>query len=140
MLLQVNGTYLDPITQAYALDLIHNGKTVYNTELSKMDEEGVIAIYAAGKTCCKKMQKDMLSDEEYSLLNKIAGLSGMACWFQLEASGDKFKVVDAEDGTKYTLREGIGMLCEGVTSLDDYACTEAEKYTFKTLCERMNVA
>lgn len=140
MLLKVNGTYLEPISKDYATRLVRDGKSVYDNELTNMNEESVLAVYAAGKTGYRKIQRDMLAEDEYNLLNKIAGLSGMACWFQLVAHGDKFSVVDAEDDTKHTLREGIGMLCEGVTSLDDYSCTEAEKQTYAMLCERMNIS
>ena len=139
-MLKVNSTYLDPISKDCAINMVREGKTVYDNNLVKMDETAILTCYAAGNVCCRKMQRDMLTDDEYSLIGKIAGLSGMACWFQLEAKGERFKVVDAEDGTKYTLRDGIGMLCEGVTSLDDYDCTEAEKQTYAMLCERMNIA
>jgi hypothetical protein len=81
----------------------------------------------------------MLSDEEYTLVNKLAGLSGMACWFMLVANGDEFEVHDLEDNVDMSLTKGLKMLFEGISSLDDYSCTNEEKIACRGLCERLGI-
>lgn len=79
-----------------------------------------------------------LHDIEYQLLNKLAGLSGMACWFVLKPhSNGTYTVYDAEASCEYTLKKGVKMLFEGITNLDDYGCTNEEKEAYKALCERL---
>ena len=81
-----------------------------------------------------------LHDAEYQLLNKLAGLSGMACWFVLKPhSNGMYTVYDAEDNCEYTLKKGVSMLFEGITNLDDYGCTNEEKEAYTALCTRLGI-
>ena len=95
--------------------------------------------YTYGEFCGIILNKHMLSDDEYQLVNKLAGLSGMACWFMLRSSGDEYDVYDLEDGVDMSLYKGLKTLSEGISSLDIYSCTDEEKTTFATLCERLNI-
>ena len=85
------------------------------------------------------LNKHMLSDREYAIVNKLAGLSGMACWFMLVSTGNEYEVHDLEDDVDMSLTKGLKMLFEGISSLDDYSCSEDEKDACRGLCERLGI-
>lgn len=142
--------YVETITEQTAKTMLLAGKDVYfvyqhdkdiKTPWVKLckDIDYLVDHYHYGDTCGIILNKHMLSDEEYELVNKLAGLSGMACWFMLCSTGDEYYVRDVEDCKDLSLSKGLKLLSEGLVSLDDYLCTNDEKAVFKVLCERLNI-
>lgn len=82
--------------------------------------------------------KCKLTDLEWTVLDKIATKSKMNCWFVLETdeNGVDF-VYDREENSRINLVDGISMLNEGITSLDDYELTFAEKTVYENLLQRL---
>lgn len=142
--------FVEIIDEASAKALLLAGKDVYfvyspNEDIKETwiklckDIDYLADHYSYGETCGILLNKHMLSDCEYELVNKIAGLSGMACWFQLSPTGHEYEVHDVEDNRDMSLVNGLKMLFEGVLSLDAYSCTEYEKTVCRNLCERLNI-
>lgn len=85
------------------------------------------------------MNINKLSNEEFNVLNKIATKSKMDCWFYLKQDSDgNDYVYDLEESKKLSLSDGILMLDEGITSLDDYNLSEDEKYTYISLMYKIS--
>ena len=82
--------------------------------------------------------KCKLTDLEWTVLDKIATKSKMNCWFILETdeNGVDF-VYDREENSRMNLLDGISMLNEGITSLNDYELTSAEKTAYENLLQRL---
>lgn len=59
----------------------------------------------------------ILTESEYTVLDKIATKSKMDCWFQIRQDNGEDYVYDLEEGKRLSLKEGVNMLSEGV----DYA-------------------
>lgn len=142
--------YVETISESVAATLFLAGKNIYFVYENDKDihelwmkkcnnVNDIEKHYHCGDTCGIILNKHMLSDDEYELINKLAGLSGMACWFMLCSTGDEYEVHDLEDGVSMSLSKGIKTLSEGIFSLDDYSCTDYEKTVFTTLCERLNI-
>jgi hypothetical protein len=142
--------YLEPLTKETAKNYFLAGHDIYfvynpdnniqETWIKLCDDIDYLEDhYAYNNVCGVLLNKHMLCDSEYAIVNKLAGLSGMACWFMLVANGNEWKVHDVEDNVDMSLAKGIKMLSEGITSMDDYSCTDDEKTAFKTLCERLNI-
>jgi hypothetical protein len=70
-----------------------------------------------------------LTKEEYDVLNKIASISKMDCWFSIQESDDRTTdfVVDLENGTKMSLAEGITMLNDGINYPNGYVDCELDE-------------
>lgn len=77
---------------------------------------------------------------EFNVLNKIATKSKMDCWFYIVEDKDDDIILDSETGEKLSLYNGINMLADGMTSLDDYELTTEEKLCFTTLMYKLEVA
>ncbi len=103
------------------------------------DIDYLVDHYEYGDVCGIILNKHMLTDNEYELINKLAGLSGMACWFTLCSTGDEYDVRDVEDNRDMSLVNGLKLLFEGISSLDDYSCTNDEKIACRGLCERLGI-
>lgn len=142
--------FVEILTLENAKTRLLNGQEVYfiykpNQDINEPwikicdDIDYLVDHYAYGDTCGIILNKHMLTDAEYSLVNKIAGLSGMACWFVLSSTGDEYEVHDVEDNKDMSLSKGLKLLFEGVSSLDDYSCTDDEKIACRGLCERLGI-
>ena len=56
-----------------------------------------------------------LTQSEAEVLDKIATITKMNCWFHIGEFGDGCNYIeDLEDGITYGLREGIQLLYEGM--------------------------
>lgn len=89
-----------------------------------------------------KISRRELIDSEYEAISKIAGLSGMACWFTLVAKENnprEFVVYDLEDDRTMSLRSGLKLLKEGMTSVKDYNLTPREAADLDILYQRMGL-
>ena len=88
---------------------------------------------------------ERLTDDQASVINKIATFTGMDCWFSLyydSASGKEF-VYDLEDKEFYMLRDGLILLIEGIDSMFSYASlslSNTEGSILKDLCASFNIA
>lgn len=78
-----------------------------------------------------------LSTAEFNVLNKIATKSKMDCWFYIVEDKDNDVILDCETGEKRSLYNGINMLADDITSLDDYNLTTDEKLCFTTLMYKL---
>lgn len=78
-----------------------------------------------------------LSTAEFNVLNKIATKSKMDCWFYIAEDKNDDVILDCETGEKRSLYDGINMLADGITSLDDYGLTADEKLCFTTLMYKL---
>ena len=69
-----------------------------------------------------------LTELEYNTVNLLATRSKMDCWFMLETDkqGNDY-VFDLEENKKLALKEGIGIMYEGLTDLDDYGLYDSQK-------------
>lgn len=74
---------------------------------------------------------------EFNVLNKIATKSKMDCWFYIAEDRDDDVILDCETGEKLSLYDGINMLADGMTSMDDYELTDNEKIIFTTLMYKL---
>jgi len=81
-----------------------------------------------------------LTEQEYKVLNKIAKKSGMDCWFFIERDSEGSDYInDLEQDIHLTLREGIKMLFQGMTSFIDYDLSIIEQETFLNLIDNLNI-
>ena len=142
--------YLEPLSQNTAKNYFLAGYDVYfiynpdnnisETWIKLCDDIDYLEDhYTYNNVCGIVLNKHMLADVEYNIINKLAGLSGMACWFMLVSNGMEYDVHDIEDDVDMSLSKGLKMLLEGIVSLDDYSCTNDEKEVIKTLCERFKI-
>lgn len=71
---------------------------------------------------------EQLTVEEANVLDLISSRSKMDCWFWINEDGTAIN--DLEEGTTLSLYEGISMLNDGLTDLEDYdlSCEEIEIY------------
>lgn len=83
---------------------------------------------------------EKLLNKEYNILNKIASKSKMDCWFDI--TFDKHNnqcVYDREEKRFLSLKDGISLLYQGITDLDDYYLKDDEKKVFENLLRRFNI-
>ena len=81
-----------------------------------------------------------LSWRELFILDKIATKSKMDTWFVIDLDGiNNHFVEDIEEGKTLSLHDGISMLHEGVTSLDDYGVTEEQKKVYYRLLDDLGI-
>lgn len=86
------------------------------------------------------MKTDSISIEEESVLNLIAIRSKMDCWFDI--TFDKHNnqcIYDREEKRFLSLKDGISLLYQGITDLDDYYLSESQKETFNNLLRRLSI-
>ena len=79
----------------------------------------------------------ILTDKEYNILEKIAKQSGMDCWFTIGC--DNSYIYDMEESQDLSLRDGIGMLTEGMTDYKDYNMSQEEIQTFEALLKKLDI-
>ncbi len=86
---------------------------------------------------------DMLSAEEFNVLNKIAQKTKMDCWFDIR---QKFGVVDIvydlENDTELSLKDGVSQLMEGLDCQENFdSCSLdcSEKTILKGLLEKLSI-
>ena len=77
------------------------------------------------ETCGILASVNVLSDDEYNVLNLLASKSGMDCWLSLrtarEKEGQKSHYVrDLESDRVLSLSEGLLLFTEGLLKLDSY--------------------
>lgn len=84
-----------------------------------------------------------LTDAEYYVLNKIAGKTGMDCWFWL--TQDKYGidyVFDIEERKRKCLKTGVECLVEGIDCQENYdncCLTVDEDKTFRELLKKLKI-
>ena len=79
----------------------------------------------------------ILTNEEDEVLNKIAGITKMDCWFCIKQNkkGQDY-VFDFETRKRLSLRCGIKQLIEGVIDTDIFELSDDEKFILiALLCE-----
>ena len=85
------------------------------------------------------MKINKLSNEEFNVLNKISSKSKMDCWFYLKQDKDgNDYVYDLEQSKELSLTDGISMLDNSITSIDDYELSEDEKCIYISLIYKIN--
>ena len=85
------------------------------------------------------MKMNKLSNEEFNVLNKISSKSKMDCWFYLKQDKDgNDYVYDLEQSKELSLTDGILMLDNNITSIDDYELSEDEKCIYISLIYKIN--
>lgn len=80
--------------------------------------------------------KIRLSNDEFNALNKIATATKMDCWFWPKKWGPIDIILDLENNTRMSLRDGISQLLEGmVEPVEDpfYCLSEKEIEAIKNL-------
>lgn len=78
-----------------------------------------------------------LTGEQADVLDKIARASGMDCWFSI--GEDNSYIYDFENNEKLSLKEGIQVLQEGMTSYQDYEMSTGEISVFEDLLIKMGI-
>ena len=83
-----------------------------------------------------------LSDTEYNALQKIAGATGMDCWFHLEDTGNGDSVIfdlesDESTNKPMNFKEGIDLLNQGIVDID--FLPDVEKQAYKSLIEKLGL-
>lgn len=79
----------------------------------------------------------VLTGEQADVLDKIARASGMDCWFSI--GEDNSYIYNFENNEKLSLKEGIQVLQEGMTSYQDYEMSTGEISVFEDLLIKMGI-
>jgi len=74
-----------------------------------------------------------LSAEEYNVLNKIASITKMDCWFSLRTDDDGDYIFDLDKNMAIPFREGTKDLIDGCIDLNYAELSETEKYVLTNL-------
>lgn len=82
--------------------------------------------------------KIILSNDEYNVLNKIASQTKMDCWFYLSEYKECDCVIDLEESTVLTLRQGISMLNEGIVP-ELLTLTDREIEVYANLLQELDI-
>lgn len=81
-----------------------------------------------------------LTQSEAEVLDKIATITKMNCWFHIGEFGDGCNYIeDLEDGITYGLREGIQLLYEGMAAIKYVSLTSHDIDVFETLLEKLGI-
>ena len=76
-----------------------------------------------------------LTRAEIGVLDKIAKVSKMDCWFALKYTKSKgWQVFDLEANKAMSLRKGVSQLIDGMIELNYDALTDAERFILIKLC------
>ena len=84
-----------------------------------------------------------LTDHQYNMLNRIARRTKMDCWFDIRQKKDGTDYVyNLEEGNRWCLRTGIGILMEGFDCEENYdncalSCMEA--FALWDLCRYLGI-
>lgn len=70
----------------------------------------------------------LLKDEYYNLLNKIAKISKMDCWFHIVTIDDNDVVYDIENNIHLSLRQGVHELIDGLIEETYFELTNQEVF------------
>ena len=81
-----------------------------------------------------------LTELEYDTLDFLATRSRMDCWFMLKTDkqGNDY-VFDLEENKKLSLKDGVAMMYEGLTDLDDYNLYDGQKEILENLFRRLQI-
>jgi hypothetical protein len=82
--------------------------------------------------------KITLSNDEYNVLNRIASQTKMDCWFYLSEYKECDCVIDLEESTVLTLKQGISMLNEGIVP-ELLTLTDDEIEVYTNLLEQLDI-
>ena len=88
----------------------------------------------------EKVDDKHLSRDEYDTLDFLATRSRMDCWFMLKTDkqGNDY-VFDLEENKKLSLKDGVAMMYEGLTDLDDYNLYDGQKEILENLFRRLGI-
>ena len=94
-----------------------------------------------------KIENALLRAEVESLY-KIAEKSKMDCWFKLVGTIENvldtsptiyYRVYDKENKNYISLKKGVSLLCEGLTSYSDYSLVDEEITAFESLLKWLKI-
>lgn len=139
------GVYDNPeisIREAVEELLEDNGLHLENCHVVSWDEfiDKVSEIAQADlqeKVAERAEEVSVLTGEQADVLDKIARASGMDCWFSI--GEDNSYIYDFENNEKLSLKEGIQVLQEGMTSYQDYEMSTGEISVFEDLLTKMGI-
>ena len=87
---------------------------------------------------------NMLTYDEYNVLNKVARKTRMDCWFVLkqDARGVDY-VYDLEERKRMCLKTGVSLLADGIDCQENFdnCCLDGdEKWTLAQLFIKLNIS
>lgn len=81
-----------------------------------------------------------LTNEEYNVLGTLSSKSKMDCWFDIrEINKHEDCVYDLEYERTMTLKDGITLLNEGLTDLEDYNITKEEQRCYRQILKKFGI-
>lgn len=147
--------YMKPLSKEEALERFDRGERVYFI----YTDNHTMWIY--DKKICRKVCKDrdylkdhydfynevcaipmplnVLLDEEYNVLHRLAQRSGMECWFWPVSRGGKDVVQDLEENKFVALKNALPTFVEGLTDLSYYSISKKEEDVFVRLVDRFGL-